>query len=364
MREGLVDMLHVMDKASFFTMKEMERSLVHVIGSFLISAVVLCFATFSFSASQDDVKIAAARKEGRLSFYTAMGVTDAVVLGKAFEEKYPGIKVDIFRGSSQGVVNRVMNEYRAKRHAFDVVNVSIQIMNTFKEQGILGRYISPESLVYPEGVKDADGFWTGIYYNIGVIAYNTKLVSPKEAPKTYEDLMNPKWRGKIMMNRLVVHWFALMVQQIGREKAESICRRLAANGLIYRDGGTLVQQLVSAGEMPIGFPLYGYQIEEMKAKGAQVAWNRPDPVFTSLSGMGVSSSSSHPNAGKLFVDFILSQQGQNFFSQFGKDPPRPGATHPIPKLVEGLTFPKVRLLSSKEYEDISKIYWDIFKFVK
>src|SRR3972149_10461637 len=112
-----------------------------------------------------------------------MLVTDAVFLARGFEAKYPGIKVDVTRLPNQDVLNRIVNEYRAQRHVFDVVSVNTQILTTLKEDGILGKYISPESKVYPEGTKDAEGFWAGIYFNVGVIAYNRRLLSPRRTPR-------------------------------------------------------------------------------------------------------------------------------------------------------------------------------------
>src|SRR3972149_2047358 len=122
-----------------------------IIRSFLMSLLILTMTVFTGAAhlyaEPDEALIAAAKKEGRLSFYSAMNVTEALVLARAFEAKYPGIKVDVTRLHSQGILSRVMNEYRAQRHIFDVVNVNIQIMTTFKEEGVMGRYVSPECKV-------------------------------------------------------------------------------------------------------------------------------------------------------------------------------------------------------------------------
>ncbi|MFC1817410.1 ABC transporter substrate-binding protein [Thermodesulfobacteriota bacterium] len=104
-----------------------------------------------------------------------------------------------------------MAENRAQKHNFDVVSINVHIMNTFVENGILGKYISPERKWYLEIFKDFEGYWTGIYYNVGVIVNNTYMVLSQDAPKTHKDLKDLKWRGKIMMNRLVVHWFAGLI---------------------------------------------------------------------------------------------------------------------------------------------------------
>jgi iron(III) transport system substrate-binding protein len=348
----------------FFSRTWKKRGGICFLRFLLICIVVVFLGSVDLYASQDQLKVAAAEKEGKVVFYTAMSVPEAVNLQQAFEAKYPKVKVQIFRLRSQGILTKVIAEHRAKKDLFDVVNVNVQIMNTFKANGILGKYFSPERKVYPELFKEPDGHWTGIYYNVGVIVHNTKMVSSQDAPKTYEDLMDPKWRGKIMMNRLVVHWFAGLIEHLGREKAVEMCQRLADNDLVYRDGGTLVLSLVVAGEVPVGFPLYGYSTNQFVKQGAPVYWHRPEPPFISPSGMGISSKPPHPNAAKLFVDFILSEEGQNEINEFGKDPTRPGIKHASPRLIEGLTFSKFNILSPEEYKEVTKIYRSIFKIAR
>lgn len=305
-----------------------------------------------------------AKKEGRVVYYTAQNLVQEVSITRAFEAKYPGIRVEMFRTGSQSLMTKITNEYRAQRHAFDVVSLNTLSLNTFKEEGILGRYVSLESKEYPEAFKEPEGYWTEYYYDVYVIIYNRKLFPSLNAPKTFEELTNQKWRGKIMMDRTVPYWFAFMIQRLGKENALNLARRLVANDLVYRDGSSLVMQLVNAGEVPLGFPLKGTTTAEMILTGAPLGWSRPEPVFCPALGIGISSKSPHPNAAKLFIDFTLSQTGQENIAGSGKIPARPGVRHKTPKLTEGIVLHKVNVLSIREYEEVSKIYRDVFKIKK
>jgi ABC-type Fe3+ transport system substrate-binding protein len=332
----------------------------------ITSTLVALGFIFSFLSSpclsQDNAQLVTeAKKEKKIVYYTASNLSDATSIAKGFEARYPGIDVEVFRSGSQGLVNRVANEHRAQRYFFDVVSVNSQVMNTLSEDGILGKYISPESKYYQEGLKNPEGFWTGLYSNVYVVVYNRKLVSAEEAPKTYQDLSNPKWRGKIMKDRNVPQWFVFMIQQLGKEKGLSMMRALAANDLIYRNGATLIVQLVAAGESPLGFPVKGQEVEELKKKGASIDWTRPKPNFVSSVGMGISSNPPHPHGARLFVDYVLSKEGQEIIAGKSRIPARSGIKHNVPRLTEGAVFPASEVLSGKEYQEMSKLYLEVFK---
>jgi iron(III) transport system substrate-binding protein len=190
--------------------------------------------------------------------------------------------------------------------------------------GFLQPYVSPESGAYPAGFKDARRFWVDYFDAYNVIGYNTKLVSKDQAPKSWEDLLDPKWRAQIVMDEEMYSWYGAMIQAWGAEKAQRFMKALAKQDIRLRSGHTLIAQLMAAGEFSVGMVL-AHRIEKMKEQGAPVEWvTTLDPVTVSLHPIGVAAKALHPNAAKLFVDFVLSKEGQQTVLAIGRTPARPG----------------------------------------
>lgn len=157
-----------------------------------------------------------------------------------------------------------------------------------------------------------------------VIGYNTKLVARDQAPKSWEDLLDPKWKGKIALDEENYSWYGAMTQKWGKEKTQRYMRGLAKQDIQLRSGQTLIAQLMAAGEFPVAMVL-AHRIEKMKEQGAPVEWvTTLDPVTVSLHPIGVAAKAPHPNAAKLFIDFILSKEGQQLLLSIERTPARPG----------------------------------------
>lgn len=170
--------------------------------SYIVDGVCLTALPVSSAhgAAADREKILdGAKKEGRLVLYTGMETDEASLFTKEFTKKYPFIKPEIFRSSGEKVQARFMVEHRANTHLADVFQTSIVQVYQLKNAGMLARYASEEVPAYAEGFKDAQGYWTAFYQIPYVIGYNTRMVAAKEAPASYEDLLNPKWKGLISL---------------------------------------------------------------------------------------------------------------------------------------------------------------------
>lgn len=264
--------------------------------------------------------IQGAKKEGRLVWYTSMRITDSKPLLDAFEKQYPFIKTDLFRASGEKTLNRIMTETRAGRWEFDVVALSE--IGALVEHGLVSPYFSPQAQAYIPELKDPAGHWTALYNNYYVIGYNTKLVSEKEAPKDWRDLLDPKWKEKISIDQEEYPWYATLVAAWGKEKAQSYMKALAKQSIQWRKGHTLIAQLLGAGEFPVAI-VYAHGAERLKKKGAPVDWvNTLDPIVVSVNSIGVSPKPNNPNTAKLFIDFVLSKKAQEMIRSFFRIPAR------------------------------------------
>lgn len=288
-----------------------------------LSCLALLLGDVSWTWGQSDHTarfLDGAKKEGKLVWYTSMRITDSKPLLEAFEKQYPFIKTELFRSSGEKTLNRIMTETRAGRWEFDVVALSE--IGLLVERKLLSPYVSPETKAYIPEFKDAAGYWTAVYNNYYVIGYNTKLVSEKEAPKDWRDLLDPKWKEKISIDQEEYPWYATLVAAWGKEKAQSYMKRLANQSIQWRKGHTLIAQLLSAGEFPVAI-VYAHGAERLKKKGAPVDWvNTLDPIVVSANSIGVSAKPNNPNTAKLFIDFVLSKKAQEMIRSFFRIPAR------------------------------------------
>ncbi|MGB7948301.1 MAG: extracellular solute-binding protein [Candidatus Binatia bacterium] len=290
------------------------------------------------SAAREKI-LEGAKKEASLVLYTGMDVEEANQYAKEFARKYPFIKPEVFRASGEKVQARFLVEHRANVHNADIFQTSIVQVYQLKNSGLLAKYISEESASYPEGFKDPQGHWTAFYLIPYVIGYNTKLVSAKEAPNSYEDLLNSRWKGQISLETEEYQWFYHLLQIMGKEKGLEYMRRLAGQNLQMRKGHTLLAQLVAAGEVAMAVVVYSNRVERMKMSGAPIDWVRfKGPTITAINAVSIPEKAPHPNAAKLFVDFVLSKDGQTLLRGLRRIPARPDVLPDPPSLTKGLNL--------------------------
>jgi len=300
---------------------------------FVALLLLLSPAIPAFTQSQsgsNQALIDGAKKEGEFVWYTSMSVSDSKPLLDAFEKKYPFIKGKLLRASSEKTLNRIITETRGGKWDFDVVALSE--VGVLAERKLTSPYVSPEAKAYSAKFKDPNGHWTALYNNYYVIGYNTNLVSAKDAPKDWQDFLDPKWKGKISIDQEEYEWFATLNRDWGREKAQKYMQALAKQDIQWRKGHTLIAQLMSAGEFPVAI-VYAHRIESMKKEGAPVDWvSTVDPVVVATNGIAISAKPKHPNAAKLFVDFALSKEGQNIIRKENRIPARSDVEPLSPKM--------------------------------
>jgi len=193
-----------------------------------------------------------------------------------------------------------------------------------KKRGLLSPYKSPLAALYPDGFKDPEGYWTDFYDNLIVTAYNTTRVKRDELPKKYEDLLQPRWRRRMVLDKNEDRWFANMLHLMGEKKGMEFMQALAKQEVAIRSGRSLITQLLAAGEFDLQIVAYWYRPHLLKKQGAPVDWIALEPSLVALHPISIIDRAPNPNAAKLFIDFVLSEEGQRLFASRGREPARPG----------------------------------------
>ena len=275
-----------------------------------------------------------AKKEGSVTWYATMNLTDAKKIADAFEQKYPPIKVNLYRAGSQPLLNRLSSEYAAGRYLVDVAETNILESYFFQKKGYFQPYRSPEARFFPPQFKDANGFWTSDYLNFYVIAYNTRAVNPPNMPASYDHLLLPRWKNQIGLKDDSIRWYGALLEYMGEEKGKAFMRKLAAQDPRMLKGSYgLISELIAAGELGAGVVLVA-TVETLKNdKRAPVDWSSSvEPMPTTVVGLYLAAKSLHPNAAKLFIDFFLSGETQKLLVGMNRVPARGDVKPKNPKL--------------------------------
>ena len=282
----------------------------------LIASIHLGADTLS---AQEPNLIQAARREGRVVWYTVAG--ESLQIAQEFEKKYPFVKVEVVRSTVYPLLNRIFNEARAGSYLFDVVRQSTFTFAQLIQKGLVQPYESPERDGYNAGWKDKQGYWTSTDDNYFVVGYNPGWFRSATRRVMGRPLL-PKWRGQIGLDPDNHLLFGGLEQSSGREKALAYFRKLAQQQVQFRKGNTLIAQLIVAGEYPLGF-VYAHRVELLKSQKAPMDWvSTMNPIIATGGPLGLAAKAQHPNAGKLLIDFVLSKSGQAQLRNYYRIPSR------------------------------------------
>lgn len=301
-----------------------------------------------------------AKAEGELVLYTAWGLDTVQALQKAFAKKYPFIKIDVLRTGSERLLNVTTSEHKQKLFRADVFSGSHLAMINHAKAGHLQKYISAEQRAFPREYKDPDGFWTAFYMDTRVLAYNTKMATRDEVPKSYEHLLLPKWKGKMGMDNADYILYGTLQEMMGRERGTAYLKKLGQQDLVIRSGHPLLTQLLIGGEFPVYMDAFGSTIERFKAQGAPVDWVALEPVIVSLNPLAMAVNAPHPVSAKLLIDFLLSKEGQEVGRTVAKLPARGDVEAPYPRLTKGLKLFPVPNAVAERYGEIVKEFRETF----
>lgn len=303
-------------------------------------ALLLCLVALNTSApvfaqsgdrsggASERVRVAA-KKEGTLLLYTTTPVEYMRTLTGDFEKRY-GVKVEMWRSRSETILQRILSEARSGRHSFDVVQSISPSVEALHRERLLQEIKSPvHSELIPAAIP-AHRAWAATLVYVFVQAYNTRQVKKEDLPKTYQDLLDPKWKGRLGIESSDHEWFSSIVKGMGEAKGLKFFRDLmASNGLSVRTGHPLLTKLVASGEVPLGLTVYSYMPQRLKQKGEPIDWFAIEPAIAIPDGIAVAKKAPHPNAALLFYEYMLSEDAQQQLAKIGYVPTHKKVESPI-----------------------------------
>jgi iron(III) transport system substrate-binding protein len=307
-------------------------------------------------ADRDKRMLEGARREGEVVMYTSLNLKDSVPITEAFEKK-TGVKVQLWRASSEKVLQRAVTEARAGRYACDILETNGPEMEAMYRERLLEEFYSPHFSDLPPAAFPKHRHYVADRFNFFTIAYNTNLVKPSEVPNSYEDLLLPRFAGKVVLEAGDVDWFGAMVKAMGEKKGLEFFRRLAANKPQVRTGHTLIAELVASGEIPIAATIYNHNAERLIVKGAPIRWKALAPTFGRPNAIGVAARAPHPYAALLFADFMLSPQGQNLIKERNRVPSSRKVDTQLNKFPFEMIDPAITLDEADKWE---KLWSELF----
>ena len=333
--------------------------------------LVLVVAPRADAASFDPALEAAARMEGTVVWYTGLIVNQITrPMAAAFEARFPGISVRYSRASNTETTLKLLNEARAHRVQADVFDVTSGI-HLLLEAQVIASYQPPSAAHLPAVLKDPEGHWFGTNLYFLTVAYNTNLVQPAAAPRTWDDLLDPKWKGHMAWTSELAAqgppgfiFNALATK--GPNNGMDYLRRFAAQEpvAIASSPRAVLDQVVS-GEHLLGVMMYNHHAAISAALGAPVAWVKMEPLVGLFSIMGITKDAPHPNAARLFEAWVLSPEGQAVFADNDYLPADPDVPARIPELKpEAGHFSVNYITPQMTRDDLPKwiaIYHEVFR---
>ena len=337
----------------------------------LFAAVLLAVATvasaqpapgphkgfYTYQGADREKKILeGAKKEKQVVVYTSLNTKDSYPIAQAFEKKY-GIKLEIWRSSSEKVLQRALTEARAGRHTVDAFELNGPELEAIYREGLLEEFWSPHFKTLPPAAFAKHRHYVADRFNFFTIAYNTRLVKPEEVPNSYEDLAHPRWTGRIGIEASDEDWFGSIVKHMGEEKGLALFRKIAAQKPQIRTGHTLMAELVSSGEIPLAATIYNHNAERLLVNGAPIKWKALNPTFGRPNGVAVAKKTERPHAALLFVDFMLSPEGQNLLKERNRVPASTAVETNLNKFPYEMIDPSITLDEIGRWE---KLWSDLF----
>jgi ABC-type Fe3+ transport system substrate-binding protein len=265
-------------------------------------------------ADREQRLLEGARKEGEIALYTSLTVEDMAALNGAFEQRY-GIKVRMWRTNADKVLQRALAEARAGRFEADVFELNSIPLESLHREALLLPVRSPSHAeLIPQAVP-AHREWVGSRLNVFVQAYNTRLVKKEELPRSFADLADARWKGRLAIEAGDEDWFAAVVKELGEREGLALFRAIARNGISVRRGHTLLANLVASGEVPLALTVYNFSAQQLKQKGAPFDWFVLAPAVARANGVAVARRAPHPHAALLYYDFMIGEEGQRILAE-------------------------------------------------
>jgi iron(III) transport system substrate-binding protein len=273
-------------------------------------------------ADREKILIEGAKREGQFTLYTSHTWFRTFV--KEFEKRYPFVKASEWRNDSKNVIRKVFEEVKAGRVLVDVVETTADGMGIMRREGLFQEYYSPEARHYPNELKPRGK--NGFFYlpnreTYNSLGFNTKVIPPAGAPRTLRDLLDPKWKGKMAITNTTtgVRWVGNALETMGREYLD----KMAEQDVSVQDmAPAALINLVASGEVPLSPTIFDANVTLAKRKGAPVEWRPLEPVVTTVGSAALLAKAANPHTALLFIDYLLSKEGQQLIMKGGLWSPR------------------------------------------
>lgn len=329
---------------------------VSALGGWLFAGVLSLALQSAHGETLDELHQKALKESGTLNFYATLAQLNAAKIIPVFEKRFPGIKVNHVDATADQLAARAITEARGGRVLGDVFAAALENTLQVADQGLLLELDIPEKAAYPDNLKG--NFWVANDLIFITQGWNTNLVKPDEAPKSIDDLADPKWKNKIIGEPRDVELFIGLMQKHGsEEKALEIVKRMAANNVEFHKGHSQLAELLVAGQAPVCLTCYSHHFPPRLAKGAPLGYLLSEGVGT-ISAVAVFKDAPNPNTALLWVRWAASEEGQQAFAEGGRTP-----AHPNVEPVEQTRPEKIYALSENDYNkfnDYQKIWKQVF----
>jgi ABC-type Fe3+ transport system substrate-binding protein len=294
----------------------------------LLAIGVICAMSGHPVLAADQAMIDAAKKEGEINWYTSQIVNQYVRPAiSAFEKKY-GIKVNYFRGNATDIALKVSTEAKAGKVLADVVDgttTSVMLMR----DGHVMQWIPDNTKSFEKQFVDPNGYWVASNFYVLTPGINTEMVKKADIPKTYADLLDPKWKGKMVWNATpsssaAPGFVGTVLATMGEDKGMEYLRALAKQNVVsVASSGRQVLDQVIAGEYPLALQIFNNHASISARQGAPTTWITLDTSLAVIATISVTKATNKPNAAKLFVEFVTSEEGQKLLAEAGELPVHP-----------------------------------------
>jgi iron(III) transport system substrate-binding protein len=284
---------------------------------FLVLGAIFTLAG-SFGPAFAATHIDAANREGSVVWYATMNTKDMDRTADEFMRTHPAIKVEMLRLGSSQLPARIATEQRGGKFNADVISGDFFQVSQLVAIGAFDKYVPPESGKFLKGTVDPSGFWTNLYQNTTVIAWNPQRLAADhlKAPTSFADFAKPEWKGKFGFDTGAINWFLGIMQSEGNAGSD-LAKRIAGNAPVKTTGHTQTVSSLEAGEFDATPTAYGYMAYQEKHAGMPVDFRNPSPLFVSLNPIGLAKSAPHPDAARVFIDWMTSKAGQTYIVERG-----------------------------------------------
>lgn len=323
---------------------------------FIAFSLLLWEWTAPAARAEEDL-VAKAQNEREVVVYGTALAAQFDKFVEPFKQRFPFIKTQYSRTTGEALTSKILREVSARQLSADVVLINNYTHRIFMKRNIITSYQPPTAANFPPGFIDKQGYWVGFYLVPYAITYNTQLVPRANAPKSFEDLLQPRWKGRISLEREEYLVTQAHAQYLGPAKALEYFKKLAQQDLLLVNGHSNQAMLLTAGEFPIIIYSDIARTEELKKKGAPIEWVKAEPHITVLVSAAITREARHPAAARLFMNYLAADEGQREVLNIDKPPALPKFQ---PSYLRGVNLFPADWTLSDSYEEHNKTYREIF----